>query len=62
MTRWIKRHAPTVSTDALVRGTALVSVLLGALPAVLAPPVQPRDAHRSVRAAAGSTAPEVGVS
>lgn len=41
---------------------ALVSVLLGALPAVLAPPVQPRDAHRSVRAAAGSTAPEVGVS
>lgn len=28
MTRWIKRHAPIVSTDALVRGTALVSVLL----------------------------------
>lgn len=34
MTRWIKRHAPTVSTDALVRGTALVSVLLVGLAGV----------------------------
>ncbi len=31
MTTWIRRHAPTLSTDNLVRLTALVSVLLVAL-------------------------------
>lgn len=33
MTHWIRRHAPTLSTDALVRVTALVSVLLVCLAA-----------------------------
>lgn len=34
MTAWIRRNAPTMSTDNLVRLTALVSVLLVALAAV----------------------------